>query len=134
MSDELSTQSDSPANCPRCHGAMRSLRAGEILLDRCDTCLGLWFDTLELDKIAQNRKAVAALDPTPTHPTHASPHRPHSMLCPRDRSTLITMHALGQPHIPYESCTVCGGAFLDPGELADLSELNIRERLRRFFR
>ena len=121
-----------PANCPRCRGAMRPLRAGEFTLDRCDTCHGLWFDTLELERVAKDRTLSARVDEEPAAPVSAA--RPRGpMLCPRDHSMLIRMAALGQPHIKYESCKVCGGAFLDAGELRDLSAVSIRERLAQFF-
>lgn len=109
---------------------MRAVKAGEIAVDRCESCRGLWFDTLELDRVAKDRQAVAAVDSTDARP---NPKRPAAMHCPRDKSRLITMHALGQPHIAYESCKVCGGAFLDAGELKDLSEITILERLKRVF-
>ena len=134
MNETPSGSSESPANCPRCRGAMRATRAGAFTLDRCDTCRGLWFDTLELDRVAKDRKAAAAVESDARSETHASPKRPAVMLCPRDRGMLITMHALGQPHITYESCKVCGGAFLDAGELSDLSEVTVRERLLQYFR
>lgn len=121
-----------PANCPRCRGAMRPVKAGEFTVDRCDACRGLWFDTLELDRVSKDRSLSAVVDPEPHAPAPGG--RPKGpMLCPRDRSTLIRMAALGQPHIKYESCKVCGGAFLDAGELRDLSEVSIRERLAQFF-
>jgi Zn-finger nucleic acid-binding protein len=113
---------------------MRTVQAGALTLDRCDTCRGLWFDTLEMDRVAKDRRAVAAVDSGGIGGTHASPKRPAEMHCPRDKGLLITMHALGQPHITYESCKVCGGAFLDAGELTDLNELTLRERLQRLFR
>ena len=134
MKDPSTGPTDAPANCPRCRTAMRSTRAGAFMLDRCDTCRGLWFDTLELDRVAKDRSAVAAIDSAARNETHASPKRPTVMHCPRDKAMLITMHALGQPHISYESCKVCGGAFLDAGELSDLSEVTVRERLIQFFR
>lgn len=124
---------EGPANCPRCRGAMRVVRAGAFAVDRCDTCKGLWFDTLELDRVAKDRKGAALVDSDRNAGTHASPRRPATMHCPRDKSTLISMRALGQSHISYESCKVCGGTFLDAGELTDLSEVTIRERLKAMF-
>ena len=38
-----------------------------------------------------------------------------------------------QPHIQELACTVCGGVLLDAGELKDLSEFTLGERVKGLF-
>jgi uncharacterized protein len=117
--------------CPKCGARMSTADAGGVVIDRCPTCGGIWFDALELDKVLASgaAKSVAKeADPLPAAKGAKGP-----LQCPRDKGRLIRMAALGQPHVHYESCAVCGGAFLDAGELRDLSQVTLLERLRRVF-
>ncbi len=115
-----------PIDCPKCRAPMKQLRIGEVLVDRCHACCGLWLDALEKEKLLADRKAVAAADaPAGPHPTVTR----GKLQCPRDKSGLIEVRDPRQTHVLFESCTVCGGVFLDAGELSDLSERTLRERL-----
>ncbi len=90
----------------------------------------MWFDALELEKVSVSRKTANAVD---VAPAPAAGTARGALNCPRDGQALIHMTALRQPHIRYESCTVCGGAFLDAGELRDLAHLSLKERLLNIF-
>lgn len=117
-----------PVNCPICRGAMLRVNAGDMEVDRCAGCHGLWFDMLELERLPKLAPVIKSLD-RKSHTASPKPKRPRSLLCPRDHSTLIEMVDARQPHIHYESCKLCGGVFLDTGELTDLSEYTLLERL-----
>ena len=71
-------------DCPRCGGRMRQgwILAREFVLDRCDGCSGLWFDSRELSRLKK-------LQPEPEVPIAPSrPARevaraaPSGMICP----------------------------------------------------
>lgn len=117
---------DEPIDCPKCRAPMKHIRIGAVVVDRCYACSGLWLDAMEKEKLIADRKSAAAADQARDSHAPAGRARP---LCPRDKSPLIDMRDLHQPHVRYESCTVCGGVFLDAGELRDLSERTLRERL-----
>lgn len=110
---------------------MSVVMAGEIAADRCTACAGIWLDALELDKLLTERRAAKAIDHGPPADRQKLPQQ-RTYLCPRDRSHLIVLTDRSQRHIQYESCTVCGGLFLDAGELTDLDTLSLREWLRTF--
>jgi Zn-finger nucleic acid-binding protein len=110
---------------------MRSQTIGAVEVDRCLSCGGLWLDVMERDKLLE--AGAAALVDT-VMPRQANAPKDRTTKCPRDRSSLIHMVARPQSHISYESCTVCGGVFFDAGELKDLSEFTLRERVRSMFR
>ena len=104
------------------------LEAG-VTVDRCRSCGGIWLDALELDKVLVAKGAAKRIDqPGPVIESRAG--QKGGSLCPRDKSMLIRMADAKQPHVQYESCKVCGGAFLNSGELRDLSQFSLIERLR----
>lgn len=127
--EDIATQTDQPIECPKCHTSMKQIDVEGVVVDRCQKCGGLWFDALEKDKLLSDRKAVDAID---TDPSGIGRHLDAmtNIACPRDRSTLVRTSDPQQRHIHYESCTVCGGLFLDPGELKDLSRFSLLERLK----
>ena len=75
------------------------------------------------------KQAIATLDAGPAVEGSRARHVVSRVECPRDKSRLITIVDRKQPHIQFEACTSCGGTFLDAGELKDLSERTLRERL-----
>lgn len=124
---------EAPLVCPKCRGVMERVREQTIEVDRCVRCGGLWLDALEKERLLDLEGAARRVDHgrTPAADRHNQTTR---IGCPRDHSAMIHMVDLEQPHVGFESCTVCGGAFLDAGELRDLDELTLRERLARFGR
>ncbi len=43
-------------NCPFCKTEMNKIKKGEVIIDRCPKCLGIWLDKGEMNKIIQRRK------------------------------------------------------------------------------
>jgi Zn-finger nucleic acid-binding protein len=118
-------------SCPKDGEVMSRIRVGTVEIDRCPTCGGVWLDRGELDGVrklgAMGTRSIEALDGVPSvEPAE----RPQPLLCPRDRSRMSVHRDPGQKHVEYDTCTKCGGVFLDAGELADLTELTLGERLR----
>lgn len=50
--------------------------------------------------------------------------------CPKCKTAMIQMVVHRQPHIHFESCTVCSGWFFDAGEFADMKEFTVAEWLK----
>lgn len=118
-------------DCPKCRTMMKRVTIDGVEVDRCQGCGGLWLDLGEKDALMKKRIHVKQADPArPVH--HGRQEAKTIMHCPRDKSRLIRMHDAEQRHIEFESCSVCGGVFLDPGELTDLSTLSVGEWLRTF--
>ncbi|MCC6283789.1 MAG: zf-TFIIB domain-containing protein [Phycisphaerales bacterium] len=129
--DEVGNSSGTLA-CPKCESAMQRVRVNEIEIDRCAGCGGLWLDALEKDKLIADRAAALAAD---TGDAKVGKELDSEVLihCPRDRSRMIHMVDRRQGHVGFESCKVCGGVFLDAGELRDLAHHSIFEKLRSLF-
>jgi Zn-finger nucleic acid-binding protein len=98
----------------------------KIEIDRCPRCGGVWLDALEKDRLQVAHAAAKAETPGKPQPVP----RPKDLHCPKDKSLMIRMVDLRQPHVHFESCKICGGMFFDAGELKDLNKLTIMERIR----
>jgi Zn-finger nucleic acid-binding protein len=96
---------------------MESVRFGEIEVDRCTACHGIWFDMLEDDRLRTIGDA-AAVDVG--DPGGSSRDQQHRIDCPRCHTRLISMVDVEQPDIHFESCKFCYGRFLDAGEFRSL--------------
>jgi Zn-finger nucleic acid-binding protein len=114
--------------CPKCRADMEQVTHAGVEVDRCRHCRGLWFDAGEIEALS-NRSAAAALD---TGDVHTG--RQHNALedydCPRCGGNMQRTVDARQPHITFEICRDCQGAFLDAGEFRDLTHLGVGE----FFR
>ncbi len=108
---------------------MESVRIGSTTVERCPSCHGIWLNALELDVLRRDRAGVRAVDRADADPTPAGV----VLTCPDDHSRLIEMVDREQPHVRYHSCKICGGVLLDAGELRDLTQVTLRERLRAIF-
>ena len=56
---------DTTIHCPACDGKLREVRFGNILIDFCEKCRGLWLDKGELEaalkKVQEEGKSVETL-------------------------------------------------------------------------
>lgn len=104
------------------------LQLDEIELDRCNRCAGIWFDATELDRVL-GRKSVDALR------TRAEPRREldeRRGRCPRckGQGQLVRVASV-QADFHIDVCPVCGGQWLDGGELDLLRPTGVLPRIRR---
>ena len=119
--------------CPRCDSSQMDTQAvGEIEVDRCPSCRGIWLDANELEKLlAANPKNFFQEDRT--FEAHAHDSGPQ-LQCPRCKGAqLIKLNSRLRPGTILDSCTVCYGTWLDPGELTRLASTDLAGRLRRLF-
>lgn len=98
-----------PRNCPEC--AEHVLEPFEfehrLIVDRCDTCCGLWFDFSKSEKYAPTAATFTPLERGLT-----------TRRCPDCRVTLETV--LLEGGIPVETCALCRGFWLDANDLREL--------------
>ena len=115
--------------CPKCQGKMEAVEFQGVQIDRCSSCGGLWFDLLEHEDLKQLQGSeeidVGGELKLPSH----DPER--HVLCPREGARMVPMVDISQPHIWFESCPVCHGAYFDAGEFKDLKNVTFIERMRR---
>lgn len=107
-------------------------RKCSVTVDRCALCGGLWFDRHELEALLSMRVA-GELDVGPFSTNRQNPRGAEALgglLCPRDGSVLVEVEHDQQRHVLICVCTECGGKLLDAGELLDLAEYTVVERIR----
>lgn len=106
--------------CPKCRSDMEPVTHGDIEVDRCHTCGGLWFDAGEVEKL-KSREAAEAIDTGSARLGRRLDMIDHYR-CPRCGDEMTQVSDPEQPHIHFETCSGCGGSFFDAGEFRDLSE------------
>lgn len=102
---------------------------GDVEVDRCTLCKGLWFDLLEHEQLKgmPGSEVIDCGDPA----VGAVFNRDDRIRCPRCSGPMVRMVDPQQPHIWYESCGVCFGAFFDAGEFTDYKRHTLADFLRR---
>lgn len=111
--------------CPKCRSFMEKVTYGGIGVDRCTDCGGMWFDVGEREKL-KAKKGSERID-TGDPDRGEKLNKLGKINCPVCHTQMIRMVDLKQPHIWYESCTVCHGAFFDAGEFKDYKEKTIMD-------
>lgn len=112
--------------CPKCHNEFEQIVFGDIEIDRCTTCKGLWFDMLEKeDLLSIEGSEEIDLGPEQVDPKYAAMR---DIECPRCAQTMLAMVDKDQYHIKFEACPACYGTFFDAGEFRDLKEHTVLER------
>ena len=115
-------------NCPKCQGSMPTVDHEDTTVNRCTKCGGLWFDLLEHEDL-KGKPGSERIDSG--DPAQGQKHDARGqIMCPIDNVRMIRMVDAAQPHIWFESCPVCHGAFFDAGEFTDFKERTLIEMFR----
>lgn len=114
---------------------MERIGVGKVEVDHCGRCGATWFDPYELARALHTEGAVDQIDfGASGHAYSNEVFRQGELHCPRDKSVLVRVPDPMQPHIWLDICRECGGVLLDAGELKDLSEYTLGERIRSWLR
>ena len=116
--------------CVKCDGQLHRVPVGDVEVDQCDRCAGIWFDARELDRVLV-QKSVDAL--RRLHPPRADLDERRGR-CPRCRGAgdLVRV-ASTTASIHIDTCPVCGGQWLDGGELEMLRQEGFTGSMKRLF-
>lgn len=113
--------------CPKCTTAMSELAGLAFAAHRCNGCGGVWLCDADLN-VQEHAPAIEQIDTSPfDRESQMNEHR--DINCPACDARLIKMLDRYQLNIEYELCPDCRGAFFDAGELKDLSEFTLLERI-----
>jgi Zn-finger nucleic acid-binding protein len=118
--------------CPKCGQGMDEISyGGDVLIDRCTNCQGLWFDQGEAD-LLKGKWMGDALDTG-----RASEGKKWDVLeqvgCPRCGQHMEKAADPDQPHIWYEVCKD-HGMFMDAGEFTDYKQETLSDWFRSLIR
>ena len=108
--------------CPRCGLGLNETEVGDVSVDGCIGCGGVWFDGKELSAVAQAGSGNLKSLEKRFWPGVAGVELSEKALCP---SCGIPLAAFEFPHAPgvkLDGCRECKGIWVDEGELASLRE------------
>lgn len=99
-------------NCPKCssEALVETPALGNIPLDVCPGCSGIWFDKGELEALLKQSQGGGAADLELINP------RADGLPCPRCKDKMAR-GGLVNPLLVVDKCQSCGGIWLDPREL-----------------
>lgn len=110
-------------NCPACNfGKLKPMMNGDVELDVCEGgCGGIWFDHLELKKMDEPHEHVGAgvlqiaIDPK------VKVDHQRKRNCPScDNAVMFRAFFSAKREVEIDNCRLCGGFWLDPGELQQI--------------
>lgn len=105
-------------NCPKCNSEklVETPALGNIPLDVCPGCSGIWFDKGELEALLAKSQGSPAGSLDFLNPKESS------MNCPRCGKSM-SRGGLVNPLLLVDKCEACGGVWLDPNELGLVKKL-----------
>lgn len=114
--------------CPKCHSKMLEqevlTQSGDIIIDKCERCFGLWFDNGEAEKLKDEWTSISLDDGDKN--IGKIYNEITSIDCPRCMKPMQSMNDPKQHHIQYEVCKE-HGIFMDAGEFSDYREVTLKE-------
>ncbi|MBF0479189.1 MAG: zf-TFIIB domain-containing protein [Candidatus Omnitrophica bacterium] len=104
--------------CPVCQKEMTVQNLGGVDVDIClSGCKGMWFDWKEINKLDQSNEGLGdALQQALNYPRYNDENR-GQINCPKCGIALHRHLFESEKEINADECYICGGFFLDSGEL-----------------
>jgi len=117
-------------NCPQCQGhPMQPVKFGDVELDVCPECRGVWFDQGEEIEMAHQ-----SLGEDPRVRELASELgervRVTTMRCPCCEEPLVCYRFPQHEDLEVEICELCGGLWLEHGEVAHVQRSRAEQLVR----
>ena len=107
-------------DCPKCSNNMAQhsvvTLSGEVEIDRCESCNGMWFDHGEQDILKGDWMSEFLDEGDPKIGKEFNENT--DIDCPRCNKKMDSVHDVKQHHIVYEICEE-HGIFMDAGEFTD---------------
>ena len=109
-------------DCPRCQAPMTVKEIGEVRIDECPQCQGMWFDQGEFQAAKdQVDPDLNWLDFDIWKHQDQFQVSTHPLKCPQDGVPMVALayHDVG---VEIDVCPTCRGVWLDKGEFAKIIE------------
>ena len=118
--------------CVKCNGQLQKVTLGEVEVDKCSSCSGIWFDIGELDKILESGRIEALKNEVDNNQGQDARKRK----CPRcgGEGNMIQVASLKNADVHIDTCSVCYGQWLDGGELEEITNQGFISRIRSLFK
>ncbi|MBT4520513.1 MAG: zf-TFIIB domain-containing protein [Halieaceae bacterium] len=114
--------------CPKCGHGMDEITYGDVTIDRCSNCQGLWFDAGEAERL-KDKWMGHALD-TGRADEGKKWDAVDDVACPRCGLDMEKSSDPNQTHIWYEVCPDEHGVFMDAGEFTDFKHETLADWFR----
>ena len=116
-------------NCPVCKKEMVEQDFGGIMVDVCENgCKGIWFDWSEIIKLDENNEGFGnALEEALNYPRINDENRGKTN-CPKCGIPMHIHKYKSSKEINVDECYVCGGFFLDSGEIKVIRDTFMSEQ------
>jgi Zn-finger nucleic acid-binding protein len=119
--------------CPRCRmRGLDEIELGEVVVDRCTCCGGLWFDNDEISELLGRTPEARRMETTvPPESDQAK-----DLACPRCADVALRALSLAGQDAAARTvfrCASCSGTWVDRGELRPFEDPRLLEVLRLFF-
>lgn len=98
--------------CPKDHVDMGPMTMLNTVIDVCPLCNGCWLDKNELERITRSRKNAVSVKLVGKKATENK--------CPRCKGKLHEGSVESVKDLLLDECDLCGGLWLDRGELTRL--------------
>ena len=114
--------------CPRDEGTLiRETYEGNVVVDRCTSCAGIWLDSGELKDIQETIEhdyshELGRIDTVSAAYALARQKTQANVECPKCASALHAKEYGYCSQILIDRCLECGGVWLDAGELQALEK------------
>jgi Zn-finger nucleic acid-binding protein len=117
--------------CVKCDGRLVTVRVEDVAVDQCDRCGGLWFDAHELERVLRRRDVARILGRAraEAQAAHDDDRRGHCPRCGGDGYLVRVAGPKATFHV--DTCAVCGGKWLDGGEIDVLARTTLGDRVRK---
>jgi len=99
---------------------LETVKVGQVDVDRCPRCQGLWFDRRELKRVLEGFSEGGPL-PLSVGTEHIEGHDETAATCPRCDLPLARSETIAVAGLHWDTCDKCGGAWLDGGELTTIA-------------
>lgn len=99
-------------------------QSGDVIIDKCERCSGIWFDSGEAEKLKDEWTSVTLDDGDKN--IGKIYNEITSIDCPRCMKAMQSINDPKQHHIQYEVCRE-HGIFMDAGEFSDYREITLKE-------
>ena len=112
-------------NCPACERILKPVHLAGAEFDVCDGgCGGIWFDWFEFEKVDEQSEVAGESLLEVERDSQIQLDQERRRNCPRCEDIVMSrkFHSVKRS-VEIDECQVCGGIFLDAGELAQIRDM-----------
>ena len=107
-------------NCPKCSSDFKTHLVGDIQVDECTSCHGVWFDPGELDLATQEvENDLRWVEFDLWKDENLFQVSKGGMKCPSCKTTMAAVK-YGPTEVTVDTCVKCHGIWLDKGEFEQI--------------